>query len=61
MPDTDEALILAQQEAAKAKAAWLLRNDMTDSVMTVNPILKAVHGSKQISPIEKYAALLALH
>lgn len=51
--DTDDALLVAQQEAAKAKASWLLRNDITDGVLTANPILKAVHGSKQMTPIER--------
>ncbi|KAJ0161581.1 hypothetical protein CTA2_5989 [Colletotrichum tanaceti] len=42
----------AQQDAAKARAGWLLRNDITDNVITANPILKAVHGSTQSTPIE---------
>ncbi|KAL0936411.1 uncharacterized protein CTRU02_208626 [Colletotrichum truncatum] len=42
----------AQEDAAKARARWLLRNDITDSVMTANPILKAVHGSTQATPVE---------
>jgi hypothetical protein len=52
VPDTEEGARAAQQAAAKAKAAWLLRNNMTDSVLTANPILKAVHASKNITPIE---------
>ncbi|KAH6676948.1 centromere protein H (CENP-H)-domain-containing protein [Plectosphaerella plurivora] len=52
IPDTEESVRSAQQAAAKAKAAWLLRNDMTDSVLTANPIIKAVHASKNIIPIE---------
>lgn len=42
----------AQADAATARAGWLLRNDITDSVMTANPILKTVHGSTQATPIE---------
>ncbi|GKT40202.1 uncharacterized protein ColSpa_00383 [Colletotrichum spaethianum] len=42
----------AQQDAAKARAGWLLRNDITDSVITANPILKAIHSSTQSTPIE---------
>ncbi|KAJ0312061.1 hypothetical protein COL5a_010463 [Colletotrichum fioriniae] len=42
----------AQQDASTARAGWLLRNNITDSVMTANPILKAVHGSTQLTPIE---------
>lgn len=44
----------AQQDASTARAGWLLRNNITDSVMTANPILKAVHGSTQSTPIETY-------
>lgn len=47
----------AQQDASTARAGWLLRNNITDSVMTANPILKAVHGSTQLTPIETYAHL----
>ncbi|KAF6817475.1 hypothetical protein CSOJ01_02397 [Colletotrichum sojae] len=51
-PSTEENLRKAQEDAAKARAGWLLRNDITDSVMTANPILKAVHGSTQATPVE---------
>ncbi|KAK2006919.1 hypothetical protein LZ32DRAFT_663266 [Colletotrichum eremochloae] len=50
--NTEENVRQAQQDAAKARAAWLLRNDITDSVITANPILKAVHNSTQSTPIE---------
>ncbi|KAJ0383919.1 hypothetical protein COL922a_009461 [Colletotrichum nupharicola] len=51
-PDSQDDVRKAQEDAAKARAGWLLRNDITDSVMTANPILKAVHGSTQATPIE---------
>ncbi|CCF34689.1 hypothetical protein CH063_06626 [Colletotrichum higginsianum] len=50
--NTKENVRQAQQDAAKARAEWLLRNDITDNVITANPILKAVHGSTQSTPIE---------
>ncbi|KAK1996189.1 hypothetical protein LX36DRAFT_580903 [Colletotrichum falcatum] len=52
MQNTDENVREAQHDAAKARAGWLLRNDITDSVITANPILKAVHSSTQSTPIE---------
>ncbi|KAK1570296.1 centromere protein H (CENP-H)-domain-containing protein [Colletotrichum navitas] len=52
LQNTEEDVRQAQQDAAKARAGWLLRNDITDSVMTANPILKAVHSSTQSTPIE---------
>ncbi|WYZ42777.1 hypothetical protein EsH8_VI_000476 [Colletotrichum jinshuiense] len=51
-PNTEENVKKAQADAATARAGWLLRNDITDSVMTANPILKTVHGSTQATPIE---------
>ncbi|GKT63433.1 hypothetical protein ColTof4_04982 [Colletotrichum tofieldiae] len=50
--NTEENVRQAQQDAAKARAGWLLRNDITDSVITANPILKAVHSSTHSTPIE---------
>ncbi|TQN67772.1 hypothetical protein CSHISOI_07673 [Colletotrichum shisoi] len=50
--NTKENVRQAQQDAAKARAGWLLRNDIADNVITANPILKAVHGSTQSTPIE---------
>ncbi|KAK6213896.1 hypothetical protein QIS74_09898 [Colletotrichum tabaci] len=50
--NTRENVRQAQQDAAKARAGWMLRNDITDNVITANPILKAVHGSTQSTPIE---------
>ncbi|KAK2031924.1 hypothetical protein LX32DRAFT_636741 [Colletotrichum zoysiae] len=52
LQNTEENTRQAQQDAAKARAGWLLRNDIADSVMTANPILKAVHSSTQSTPIE---------
>jgi hypothetical protein len=32
----------------------MLRNDVVESVMMVNPIIKAVHRGTDASPIERY-------
>ncbi|TEA15997.1 hypothetical protein C8034_v001035 [Colletotrichum sidae] len=50
--NTEESVRQAQEDASRARAAWLLRSDIADSIMTANPILKAVHGSTQSTPIE---------
>jgi hypothetical protein len=34
----------------------MLRNDVVEGVMTVNPIIKAVHRGTDASPIERYVA-----
>ncbi|CAK7210515.1 hypothetical protein SCUCBS95973_000809 [Sporothrix curviconia] len=42
-----------QKQLLEARAAYVLRNEVVDSVLTVNPVLKAVHGATQASPIER--------
>ncbi|CAK7216731.1 hypothetical protein SBRCBS47491_002927 [Sporothrix bragantina] len=49
-PDDIAAL---QKQLLEARAAYVLRNEVVDSVLTVNPVLKAVHGATQASPIER--------
>jgi len=43
----------AQEKLLEARASWMLRNDVVESVMTVNPIIKAVHQGTDASPIER--------
>ncbi|QUC17825.1 uncharacterized protein UV8b_02066 [Ustilaginoidea virens] len=42
-----------QKELLDARANFRLRNDAVESVMTVNPILKAVHHGTNASPAER--------
>lgn len=42
-----------QRQLLEARASYVLRNEVVDSVLTVNPVLKAVHGATQASPIER--------
>ncbi|KHO00144.1 Centromere protein Cenp-H [Metarhizium album ARSEF 1941] len=50
----DEAVSEETQQALlEARANFRLRNDVIESVMTVNPILKAVHNGTNASPPEK--------
>ncbi|KAK3695212.1 centromere protein H (CENP-H)-domain-containing protein [Podospora appendiculata] len=42
-----------QMNLLEAKAALALRNDILESVMTVQPILEAVHHGTQASPVER--------
>lgn len=46
-------LIKAQSEAAEARAEYLLRSKITQSVMVTDPILKAVHGGATTGYAEK--------
>ncbi|KIH86282.1 hypothetical protein SPBR_08665 [Sporothrix brasiliensis 5110] len=42
-----------QRQLLEARASYVLRNEVVDSVLTVNAVLKAVHGATQASPIER--------
>lgn len=44
----------AQDRLLEARASWMLRNDVVESAMMVNPIIKAVHRGTDASPIERY-------
>ena len=48
-----EQLIIAQNEAIEAKAEYELRNRITNNVLVMDPVLKAVHGGEQVTFIEK--------
>ncbi|KAM0330090.1 hypothetical protein ACHAQA_004261 [Verticillium albo-atrum] len=50
--DTEHTLQAAQSAASGAKATHLLRNTITDAVLTANPTLQAVHSSTRATPIE---------
>lgn len=49
-----ETIREAQERLLEARASWMLRNDVVESVMMVNPIIKAVHRGTDASPIERY-------
>ncbi|KAH0595583.1 hypothetical protein MHUMG1_06758 [Metarhizium humberi] len=50
----DEAVSAETQQALlEARANFRLRNDVVESVMTANPILKAVHNGTNAAPAEK--------
>ncbi|KAI1073912.1 centromere protein H (CENP-H)-domain-containing protein [Whalleya microplaca] len=48
--DTIEA---AQKALLDSRSRYVLRNGVVESVVTANPILQAVHGGSNASPIEK--------
>ncbi|CAK7198382.1 hypothetical protein SEUCBS139899_001043 [Sporothrix eucalyptigena] len=52
-PSSQEDIEALQNQLLEARAAYVLRNEVVDSVLTVNPVLKAVHGATQASPIER--------
>ncbi|KAL9948295.1 hypothetical protein D7B24_003211 [Verticillium nonalfalfae] len=51
-PAAETSLEAAQSAASAAKATYLLRNTITDAVLTANPTLQAVHSSTRATPIE---------
>ncbi len=50
---TDQQIQDAQAGLLEAKAHYTLRNNITESVLIANPILKAVHASLNSSTIER--------
>lgn len=56
MDDSPEGLASAQDALLDARARYKLRNDAVELVMTADPILKAVHGGTNASPIDRYVA-----
>jgi hypothetical protein len=51
--ELNEQLMIAEREAADARAKYLLRNKMTENVVVMDPILKAVHGGETTGYVEK--------
>ncbi|KAE8452373.1 hypothetical protein EG329_001073 [Mollisiaceae sp. DMI_Dod_QoI] len=50
---SEEHIITAQQELLEAKAGYQLRSSIIESVLTANPIIKAVHAGSNASIIEQ--------
>jgi hypothetical protein len=53
---SQEIIKEAQVRLLEARASWMLRNDVVEGVMMVNPIIKAVHRGTDASPIERYVS-----
>ncbi|KAF2500817.1 hypothetical protein BU16DRAFT_557265 [Lophium mytilinum] len=49
----DEQLIIAEREALEARAEYLLRNKVTQSILAIDPVLKTVHGGANITDAER--------
>ncbi|KAK9780938.1 putative Centromere protein H (CENP-H)-domain-containing protein [Seiridium cardinale] len=43
----------AQNDLLQARARYVLRNEVTESVVMANPVLQAIHGGINASPIER--------
>ncbi|KAH7181003.1 centromere protein H (CENP-H)-domain-containing protein [Fusarium sp. MPI-SDFR-AT-0072] len=43
----------AQLELMESRAQYILRNEVTEAVMTANPILRAVHGGPEAAHVER--------
>ncbi|KAH7026668.1 centromere protein H (CENP-H)-domain-containing protein [Microdochium trichocladiopsis] len=52
-PATADDIEAAQQALADSRARYVLRNQIVDSVLSVNPVLQAVHHGVNASPIER--------
>ncbi|KAI4955427.1 hypothetical protein J4E91_001287 [Alternaria rosae] len=55
LPDDllEERLTIAQREAMEARAEYEIRNKITNNVLVMDPVLKAVHGGEQTPFAEK--------
>ncbi|EGX94002.1 hypothetical protein CCM_02273 [Cordyceps militaris CM01] len=53
--DSPDALAAAQEALLQARSRYKLRNDAVELVVIANPVLKAVHGGTNASPIDRYA------
>ncbi|KAJ4326489.1 hypothetical protein N0V84_003119 [Fusarium piperis] len=52
-PFTPEETRKAQLELLESRAKYILRNEVIDAVVMANPILKAVHGGTEATPVER--------
>ncbi|KAJ4169539.1 hypothetical protein NW754_016567 [Fusarium falciforme] len=50
---TSEETRKAQLELLESRAKYVLRNEVIDTVVMANPILKAVHGGTEAAPVER--------
>jgi len=53
MDVSEEDLTAARQELLKAKATYQVKNNVIESVLIANPILKAIHGGKNATIAEQ--------
>ncbi|KAJ4314167.1 hypothetical protein N0V94_006580 [Neodidymelliopsis sp. IMI 364377] len=51
--DLQEQLTRAEQEAMEAKAEYEMRNKITENVLAMDPVLKAVHGGEETGFAER--------
>ncbi|KAM0353585.1 hypothetical protein ACHAPU_001597 [Fusarium lateritium] len=50
---TDEEIRKAQTDLQETRAKYVLRNEVTEAVLTANPIIKAVHSGGEAASIER--------
>lgn len=51
---TDEHIETARLELLDAKARYTLRNNIEENILTVNPVIQAVHNHENSSPLSRY-------
>jgi hypothetical protein len=49
-----QSIEAAQEALLETRARYVLRNDVAESVLSVKPVLQAVHAGSRASPIERY-------
>lgn len=49
-----QSLEEAQEALLQTRAKYVLRNEVAESVLSVKPVLQAVHAGSKASPIERY-------
>jgi hypothetical protein len=51
-------IVTVQNDLLESRAQYFLQQEVAENVMMVNPVLQAVHGGTNASPIERYAGAI---
>ena len=51
---SEEEIEAAERELLDAKASYSLRNNIIESILVADPVLKAVHAGVNAAPVERY-------
>ena len=50
----EEQIKAAESDCLEARAAFLLRNSIVESILIADPVLKAIHSGAHATPAERY-------
>ena len=59
-PEVERRLQAAERDCLEARAAYLLRSSIVDSVITNDPVLNAVHSGDNATPPERSSTITSL-